>query len=555
MVILGLNIAAFGKLSNKEIPLRPGTNVITGDNESGKTTIAVFLKSMLYGMEEGDNVYERYYPFGFSGVYGGSLTILSEDRVYELKRSFLKSNPDLSITCTEDGEALEDPEGWLEENRGGLSRAEYEASGYIAQNALTRDAQWLEETGRLNEAEKLEADNRLHCMTALEELTGKKTSLEAEIDDTLSERAEKVFRAREEKELAIKELTSDLTAVRDDLNQRKTSLEQDIKSAEEANTRKTAALHSAMLQKKTQLSEFTEFNETALSKSTAPGIILMAVGFVLAAVSAFLWSSYRMEGIYQYLTIAGFLVTAALIAAGIILTVFRISRKNIALGRQSAERQYREDAEKAEEEYQYFVDHVDELGERAKDRPSREAAVRERETRVRDLTEQLEKEREERSLIDNEEQEYRGLLKKQEEVISEIGSVSEAISAMKKLGRLRGDGTDESFSTLAENWLRRIAGGREDSISVEEDGRIAYSGEGASLVPFRMNNSRAQEICLSLRLALFSSLDPEGRLPMILDDTFTDFDENRLEELMDLMKQNERQIIVLSCHSREKNTI
>ncbi len=555
MVILGLNIAAFGKLSNKEIPLRPGTNVITGDNESGKTTIAVFLKSMLYGMEEGDNVYERYYPFGFSGVYGGSLTILSEDRVYELKRSFLKSNPDLSITCTEDGEALEDPEGWLEENRGGLSRAEYEASGYIAQNALTRDAQWLEESGRLNEAEKLEADNRLHCMTALEELTGKKTSLEAEIDDTLSERAEKVFRAREEKELAIKELTSDLTAVRDDLNQRKTSLEQDIKSAEEANTRKTAALHSAMLQKKTQLSEFTEFNETALSKSTAPGIILMAVGFVLAAVSAFLWSSYRMEGIYQYLTIAGFLVTAALIAAGIILTVFRISRKNIALGRQSAERQYREDAEKAEEEYQYFVDHVDELGERAKDRPSREAAVRERETRVRDLTEQLEKEREERSLIDNEEQEYRGLLKKQEEVISEIGSVSEAISAMKKLGRLRGDGTDESFSTLAENWLRRIAGGREDSISVEEDGRIAYSGEGASLVPFRMNNSRAQEICLSLRLALFSSLDPEGRLPMILDDTFTDFDENRLEELMDLMKQNERQIIVLSCHSREKNTI
>ena len=555
MVILGLNIAAFGKLSNKEIPLRPGTNVITGDNESGKTTIAVFLKSMLYGMEEGDNVYERYYPFGFSGVYGGSLTILSEDRVYELKRSFLKSNPDLSITCTEDGEALEDPEGWLEENRGGLSRAEYEASGYIAQNALTRDAQWLEETGRLNEAEKLEADNRLHCMTALEELTGKKTSLEAEIDDTRSERAEKVFRAREEKELAIKELTSDLTAVRDDLNQRKTSLEQDIKSAEEANTRKTAARHSAMLQKKTQLSEFTEFNETALSKSTAPGIILMAVGFVLAAVSAFLWSSYRMEGIYQYLTIAGFLVTAALIAAGIILTVFRISRKNIALGRQSAERQYREDAEKAEEEYQYFVDHVDELGERAKDRPSREAAVRERETRVRDLTEQLEKEREERSLIDNEEQEYRGLLKKQEEVISEIGSVSEAISAMKKLGRLRGDGTDESFSTLAENWLRRIAGGREDSISVEEDGRIAYSGEGASLVPFRMNNSRAQEICLSLRLALFSSLDPEGRLPMILDDTFTDFDENRLEELMELMKQNERQIIVLSCHSREKNTI
>ena len=70
-----------------------------------------------------------------------------------------------------------------------------------------------------------------------------------------------------------------------------------------------------------------------------------------------------------------------------------------------------------------------------------------------------------------------------------------------------------------------------------------------------MNNSRAQEICLSLRLALFSSLDPDSILPMILDDTFTDFDENRLEELMELMKQDQRQVIVLSCHSREKNTL
>lgn len=555
MVILGLNIAAFGKLSNKEIPLRPGTNVITGDNESGKTTIAVFLKSMLYGMEDSDSVYERYYPFGFAGVYGGSLKILSKDQVYELKRSFLKSNPDLRIIREEDGEELPDPEAWLSENRAGLTRAEYEASGYIAQNALTRDAQWLEETGELSPAEKQEAENRAHCITALNELTEKKHTLTAQIDDSLTERAEKVFRAREEKELAIKDLDTEASAIRADLDQRRTSLEQDIKNADEANTKKTAALHSTMLQKKEQLSEFTEFNENALSKSTATGIILMAAGFVMAAVSAFLLSSYRMEGVYQYLTIAGFLITAGLLSAGIILTVFRISRKNIALERQASERQYREDAEKAEEEYQYFVDHMDEIGEHAEDRTNREAQVAEQETRFAELTGKLQKAQEERTVIDGEEQEYRKLLKKQEEVTSEIATVNEAITSVLQLGRLRGDGSDESFSALAENWLHRISGGREDSLSVGEDGKLSYSGEGASLVPFRMNNSRAQEICLSLRLALFSSLDPDSILPMILDDTFTDFDENRLEELMELMKQDQRQVIVLSCHSREKNTL
>ena len=555
MVILGLNIAAFGKLSNKEIPLRPGTNVITGDNESGKTTIAVFLKSMLYGMEDADSVYERYYPFGFSGVYGGSLTILSKDQVYELKRSFLKSNADLKVIRTEDGEELPDPEAWLSDNRAGLTRAEYEASGYIAQNALTRDAQWLEETGELSPAEKKEAENRAHCIAALQELTKKKNTLSAQIDDSLPERAQKVFSAREEKELTKKALETEASSLREDLDQRKERLEQDIKNADEANAKKTSALHNTMLQKKGQLSEFTEFNEEALSKSTAPGIVLMAVSFVLAAVSAFLLSSYRMEGIYQYLTIAGFLLTAALLAAGIILTVFRISRKNIALGRQSSEHQYREDAEKAEEEYQYFVDHMDEVGERAEDRENREAELAELEAKLSDLTEKLEKAREESALIDGEEKEYQRLLKKQEEISAEIESVNEAMESVIRLGRLRGDGSDESFSVLAENWLRRIAGGREDSLSVAEDGKLSYSGEGASLVPFRMNNSRAQEICLSLRLALFSSLDPDSVLPMILDDTFTDFDENRLEELMELMKQDKRQVIVLSCHTREKNTL
>lgn len=555
MVILGLNIAAFGKLSNKEIPLRPGTNVITGDNESGKTTIAVFLKSMLYGMEEGESTYERYYPFGFQGVYGGSLTILSKDTVWELKRSFLKSNPDFRIVRTEDGEEVEDPEAWLLEHRGELTRAEYEASGYIAQNALTKDAQWLEETGRLNDAEQKEAENRAYCIAARAELQEKKRGLEETIDGQLNERAQKVFAAREEKELAIKGLEAEASDLGSDLEQKRNALEQDIKNAEDYNTRQTATLHSAMLQKKEQLSEYTEFNENALKKSSAPGIALMAGGFVMAAVSAFLWSSFRMDGVYQYLTIAGFLITAGLLAAGIILTVFRISRKNIALQRQSAERQYREDAEKAEGEYQYFVDHIDEVGARVQDREGRAEAVDALSLELQELQGKLEEKRAERELIDREEQEYRELLAKQEATLKEIEATEEAIASVTKLGRLSEDGQDESFSELAEGWLRRISGGRQDSLSVTEDGQIEYSGEGATLKPFRMNNSRAQEICMSLRLALFTALDPEGVLPMILDDTFTDFDENRLEELMDLMKQDQRQVIVLSCHSREKNTL
>ena len=50
--------------------------VVTGDNESGKTTVANFIRSMLYGMRE-SGFYERYLPYDYDGVYGGSMKVLT----------------------------------------------------------------------------------------------------------------------------------------------------------------------------------------------------------------------------------------------------------------------------------------------------------------------------------------------------------------------------------------------------------------------------------------------------------------------------------------------
>ena len=68
MVILQLNIAHFGKLQDKTIALRPGMNVITGDNESGKSTIASFVRDMIYGIEDDSTEYARFLPYGFSAA-------------------------------------------------------------------------------------------------------------------------------------------------------------------------------------------------------------------------------------------------------------------------------------------------------------------------------------------------------------------------------------------------------------------------------------------------------------------------------------------------------
>lgn len=55
MIIKRMN-ATFGKLDGRELTLRPGLNVISGDNEAGKSTWLAFMLAMLYGVDTRDRV-------------------------------------------------------------------------------------------------------------------------------------------------------------------------------------------------------------------------------------------------------------------------------------------------------------------------------------------------------------------------------------------------------------------------------------------------------------------------------------------------------------------
>ena len=50
MKIIKVNIAEFGCIKNKEIVFDSGFNIVSGENESGKSTVMLFIKYMLYGL-------------------------------------------------------------------------------------------------------------------------------------------------------------------------------------------------------------------------------------------------------------------------------------------------------------------------------------------------------------------------------------------------------------------------------------------------------------------------------------------------------------------------
>ena len=49
MIIESIKINAFGRLREKTYEFGEGLNIVEGENETGKSTLAAFIRYMLYG--------------------------------------------------------------------------------------------------------------------------------------------------------------------------------------------------------------------------------------------------------------------------------------------------------------------------------------------------------------------------------------------------------------------------------------------------------------------------------------------------------------------------
>ncbi len=91
MIINKINIKSFGMLTDMTLEFSSAINVIEGQNEAGKSTIAAFIKYMLYGFEGGedsDTLSERQRRLNWvTGRAEGSMTVTVKNKSYLITRS------------------------------------------------------------------------------------------------------------------------------------------------------------------------------------------------------------------------------------------------------------------------------------------------------------------------------------------------------------------------------------------------------------------------------------------------------------------------------------
>lgn len=109
--ITRMEIISFGKLKNLVLEPGKGINVLTAPNESGKSTLAAFLKFVLYGFTDGrkkelaENDKKLYTPWD-TPLAEGSVTLWAGEKLYRVARSSAGTKETCTLTEVATGKTL-----------------------------------------------------------------------------------------------------------------------------------------------------------------------------------------------------------------------------------------------------------------------------------------------------------------------------------------------------------------------------------------------------------------------------------------------------------------
>lgn len=141
MKLIKCHIENFGKLSDFTYDFTDGCNTVCEGNGWGKSTLAAFLRVMLFGFRnEGkrdplENERKRYSPWQ-KGVYGGELQFESEGKQYSVRRTFgsKSAEDEFQLTDTKTNLPCSDFTQNLGEELFRIDAGSFERTIFISQN-------------------------------------------------------------------------------------------------------------------------------------------------------------------------------------------------------------------------------------------------------------------------------------------------------------------------------------------------------------------------------------------------------------------------------------
>ncbi|MDD3173195.1 MAG: AAA family ATPase [Herbinix sp.] len=187
MLFTKLKLNYFGRFQNKEIELKPGINLIYGENEDGKSTIHTFIRGMLFGIERlrgrgsatKEDLYTRYLPWDYPGAFGGSMDIQIGEKDYRLQRSFHANDKNFTLFNLSTGREVKLREGLISELIPGLTESAFKNTISIEQLKAQTDAELAAQVRNYIANLSIAKSKEVDVSKAVSKLTEQRKQLEA----------------------------------------------------------------------------------------------------------------------------------------------------------------------------------------------------------------------------------------------------------------------------------------------------------------------------------------------------------------------------------------
>lgn len=175
MKLIKCYVMGFGTLSNFSTDFRPGLNCILSDNGTGKSTLAAFIRAMLYGLSDtrktslDENERRKYKPWD-GRAFGGSLTFEYRGRSYTVERSFAQraSSDTFRLINSDTGAVCHDFSENLGEELFGLDRDGFAATILLSEGGVCNHRAYSTVAAKL--ADFTSADGRLNEYEAAQKI-------------------------------------------------------------------------------------------------------------------------------------------------------------------------------------------------------------------------------------------------------------------------------------------------------------------------------------------------------------------------------------------------
>ena len=595
MRLLELHIDGFGKFHDRTISFNDGINIIYGKNEAGKSTLHTFIRGMLFGIERGrgraakNDLYTKYEPWENSGTYEGWLRLEKDGTIYRIERRFRKENKSLKIINETKGLEEEATPAFVSSLLDGLTETMYNNTISIGQlKSATEDGMVTElknyianmnTTGNIslnitkataflrNQKRSLEAG-------LIPEASREFTSLLAEIRNVEAEIAgpeyENQLAAYQNMRTQVKGLIDNTQTQKKDLDEK---LANGKKVLSDNGFTDRASVNAMSSDAERLYSEYNTLNGECNKKSRK---VLSGLTAVLGVAGLGAAATLGYFNLTAYLPVCGAAATAAVIFFIISLFILQKDKEyhrlfdntsselGALLARHLGDSAVSEDAMNAfrarmgefsklcdmvaqsEAEIRKFLEDLSNL-------QTKQAGCSEMIEKQQRTQWELEKKLEHLSNCKNKAKALKRTLAENDRIHDEIVAIDLAQETMADLSSSIRDSFGLYLNKEASQYITGITGGIYDSMSIDENLNV-FLNTKTKLVPLEnVSSGTMDQVYLALRLAAAKLLQGSGSgFPLIFDDSFTQYDDERLKTALEwLASAYGGQIIIFTCHRRE----